>query len=89
VSSRSGDQASAQELALAKALKLKKKFSSGSSGLSLTEKASATHIGIREGKRSLPQTDVSGAGMSSKALDLFRSGSFAYKNEVVAPVPCQ
>jgi hypothetical protein len=54
-SSHSGDQISAHELALAKALKPSKKFSLGSSGLSLTNKASAAKGGIHRGKTSLPR----------------------------------
>jgi hypothetical protein len=87
VSSHSGDQASAHKLALARALKPSKKFSSGSSGLSLAEKASAAHVWIRGGKKSLPRLGVSGAGMSSKALDLFGSGSSASKDEAAVPAP--
>jgi hypothetical protein len=49
-SSHSGDQTSAQELALAKALKLSKKFSLGRLGLSLTEKTFAAKGGIHGGK---------------------------------------
>jgi hypothetical protein len=52
-SSRSGDQISAQELALAKALKLRKKFSSGSLGHSLAGK-STTKGGIHGGGGGVP-----------------------------------
>jgi hypothetical protein len=72
---------------LAKALKPSKKFSSGSSDLSLAEKASIAHVGIHSGKRSSPQTGVSGVGTRSKALDMFGSGSSASKDEAAAPVP--
>jgi hypothetical protein len=47
VSSHSGDQASTQELTLARAPKLSKNFSSGSLVLSLAEKSSAANVGIR------------------------------------------
>jgi hypothetical protein len=50
-SSSSGDPNSTGELALAKALKSSKKFSSWSSGLSLAEKASAANIGTHRGKK--------------------------------------
>jgi hypothetical protein len=49
-SPRSWGHTSTQELALAKALKSRKKFSLGSSGLILAEKASATNVGIHGGK---------------------------------------
>jgi hypothetical protein len=87
VSSHSGDQASTQELTLARAPKLSKNFSSGSLVLSLAEKSSAANVGIRGRKKSLPQTGVSGMGTSSKALDLFGSGSSASEDEAIAPVP--
>jgi hypothetical protein len=83
--SRSGDQTSAQEVALAKALKPRKKFRSGSSGLSLAEKASAAKVGVHKGKESLP--GVSGVGMTSKALDLFGSTSSASEDETIGPTP--
>jgi hypothetical protein len=57
-SSSSGDPTSAQELALAKALKLRQKFSSGSSRLNLTEKASVANVGIHRGMKALPRTGV-------------------------------
>jgi hypothetical protein len=85
-SSCSGDQTSAQELALAKALKPSKKFSSGSSGLSLAEKASTAKGGIHMGKTSLPRTSVGSVGTTPKALDLFGSVSSASEDEAVAPV---
>jgi hypothetical protein len=88
-SSSSGDPTSTGELALAKALKSSKKFSSWSSGLSLAEKASAANIGTHRGKKLLPHTGVSDAGMTSKALDLFRSASSASKDEATAPAPRQ
>jgi hypothetical protein len=88
-SSRSGDQASTQELALAKAVKPSKKFSSGSSGLSLAEKASTTKGGIHGGKMSLPRTSVSGTGTTPKVLDVFGSASSASKDEADAPAPCK
>jgi hypothetical protein len=82
-----GDQTSAQELALAKALKSSKKFNSGSLGLSLTEKASATKGGILKGKMSLPRTSVSEAGATLKVLDLFGYVSSTSEGEVAAPTP--
>jgi hypothetical protein len=86
-SSHSGDQTSTQELALAKALKPSKKFSSRGSGLSLIEKASTVKVRNDGGKASLPRTGVSGVGMTSKALDLFESASPASEDEVAAPAP--
>jgi hypothetical protein len=83
--SRSGDQTSAQELALAKALKLSKKFSSGSSGFSLTEKASASKGGVHRGKTSLPHANVGGAVTTPKALDLFGIASSTSEGEAAAP----
>jgi hypothetical protein len=71
---------------LAKALKPSKKFSLGSSGLSLAEKASTAKGGIHRGKTSLPRTSVGSMGMTPKALDLFGSVSSASEDEVVAPV---
>jgi hypothetical protein len=71
--------------ALAKALKPRKKFRSGSSGLSLAEKASAAKVGVHKGKESLP--GVSGVGMTSKALDLFGSTSSASEDETIGPTP--
>jgi hypothetical protein len=86
VSSCSGDQTSSQELALTKALKPNKKLRSGSSGLSHTEKASAINVGSCGGKKSLPRTGVSGAGMTSKALDLFGPASSTSEDKAVMPV---
>jgi hypothetical protein len=78
--SRSRDQTSAQELALAKALKQSKKPISGSSGLNPAEKASTAKGGIREGKKPLPHT-------APKALYLFGSASSSSKDEAAAPAP--
>jgi hypothetical protein len=76
-------------LALAKALKLSKKFSSRSSSLSLIEKASAAKVGIQGGKKSLPCTGVSVARMTQKVLDLFRSASSAFEDETAEHAPYQ
>jgi hypothetical protein len=76
-----------QELVQAKALKPSKKFSSGSSRLSLTEKASTTKVGIHGGKTSLPCNDVSGAGKAPKALDVFGSALSTSKDETIVPAP--
>jgi hypothetical protein len=83
--SRSEDQTSTQELALAKALKPSKKFSLGSSGLSLTEKASASKGGVHGGKTSLPNANVGGTVMTPKALDLFGFASSTSEGEAAAP----
>jgi hypothetical protein len=76
-----------QELALAMALKPSKKFNSGSSGLSLTEKASTTKVKTSEGKASSTSACVIGASKALKVLDLFGSGSSAFDGEAVAPTP--
>jgi hypothetical protein len=86
-SSRSGDQTSAQELALAKALKPSKKFSSWSLGLNLVEKAFPSKGGIHGGKISLPCTSVTGVGTTPKELDLFGSSPSASEDEAAAPAP--
>jgi hypothetical protein len=85
--SHSGDQTSAQELALDKALKPSKKFSSGSLGLSLAEKASAAKGRLHEGETSLPRAIMGGTGTTPKVLDLFRSASSTSKDEATAPAP--
>jgi hypothetical protein len=88
VSSHSRDQTSVQELALAKALKPSKKFSSGSSGLSPIEKAAATNVKAGRGKISSTSTGFGGADQALKALDLFDSGSSASHAEAATPLPC-
>jgi hypothetical protein len=70
---------------LVRALKPSKKFSLGSSGHSHAEKSSAANVGIHGGKKLLPRMGLSGAGTSSKALDLFRSGSSASEHAATAP----
>jgi hypothetical protein len=86
-SSRSGDQTSAQELVLAKALKLSQKFSSQPSGLSVMENTSPANVKISGDKTS--STSAGGGGLIralAHALDLFDPGSSASDDEVIAPV---
>jgi hypothetical protein len=83
-SSRLVDWTSVQELAMAKALKAIKNFITGSSGLSLMEKATTGKVKISGGKVPSTSTGVSGAGKAPKALDLFGSGSSASDDEAAA-----
>jgi hypothetical protein len=87
-SSCSRDQTSAQELALAKPLKQRRKFVSQSSGLSITEKTSFANVKISGAKTSLTSVGGGGEGQAlAHALDLFDSDSSASDGEVAAPVP--
>jgi hypothetical protein len=88
-SSRLMDWTSAQELAMAKALKAIKKFITGSSGLSLMEKAATGKVKISREKVPSTSTGVSGAGKAPKALDLFGSGSSSSDDEAAASAPHQ
>jgi hypothetical protein len=72
---------------LTRALKPSKKFSSGSSGLSLAKKASVANVRMHGGKKSLPWMSVSGAGTTSKVLDLFGYASSTSEDEAAAPAP--
>jgi hypothetical protein len=86
-SSRSGDQTSVQELAMAKALKPSKKIILGSSELSVTEKVSTEKVKISGEKAPSTSAGVGCVGKALKALDLFGSSSSASDDEVAASTP--
>jgi hypothetical protein len=87
-SSRSGTRTSAQEFALAKPLKPSKKFVAQSSGLSIAEKTSPTGVKIVCKKVSSTSTGGSDTTWAStRALDLFDSGSSASDGESTLSVP--
>jgi hypothetical protein len=69
-----------------KALKPSKKFNSGGSGLSLTEKAAAAKVKNGRGKMSSTSAGFGGVGGALKALDLFNLGSSASNAEAATPV---
>jgi hypothetical protein len=86
-SSHSMDQTSVQELALAKPLKQRKKFSSQTSGLSIIEKTSSANVKIRRAKMSSTSAGGGGGGRAPNTLDLYDSGSSAFDGEATAPMP--
>jgi hypothetical protein len=77
-----------KELALAKPLKLSKKFVSQSLGLSSVEKTSSMNVKVIGGKTSSTFTGRSGAARAlTHALDLFDSGSSTSDGGATNPTP--
>jgi hypothetical protein len=84
----SGTQTSALELALAKPMKRNNKFVTKSSRLSIAEKA--TDVTIKIVSKKMYSASAGGSSMirpSTRALDLFGSGSLAYDDETTPREP--
>jgi hypothetical protein len=87
-SSHCGTQTTAQELALAKPLKVSKKFGAQSLGLSIADKASPAGVKIGNKKTSSTSAGRSDATLASAhALDLFDSASSASDGKATCQVP--